>query len=277
MTKQTDQKHIHQLGALGTKRKFRNRNDLNVSRKVQHAISGLIFACFYNYNHVIFYRLLTVLVIGTFLVEILRRVEEFDWINSVILTLCGNTLREHEMLKDENRSIMNMTGSFYFFTGTWITATCFCPLSVILGTIQLGIADPACSYVGYLTRDVKWSRYRGKGLLGILAGTLCCIPLNYQILTNSNWKEEVDVPSSTTVFYLSVLIGLSGSFADWMVPSPTLSLTRSFALGGISIPRIHLDDNLVIPVFTASVASITFSVFDWSVEEISDSKPYLFV
>eukprot|EP00814_Leptocylindrus_danicus_P001726 CAMPEP_0116013476 /NCGR_PEP_ID=MMETSP0321-20121206/5748_1 /TAXON_ID=163516 /ORGANISM="Leptocylindrus danicus var. danicus, Strain B650" /LENGTH=299 /DNA_ID=CAMNT_0003483031 /DNA_START=111 /DNA_END=1007 /DNA_ORIENTATION=+ len=251
--------------------KYRHRNDMNVPRKLQHGISGLLFLFLhhlYPSQSKIFFLALT---ISTLFVELLRRIERFYWANDVIFFFCGDTLRKHEM--DLSRDGGRFTGSFYFFIGTTLTVYSFQHIEASFGLLHLALADPAASFFGRLTANVGWSRIsdhdfpfgigNGKGLLGLLGGSLFCAPFNYLILTSAHW-DMIMRPKADVILLMSFVLGVAGSFADFIVPSPTLQLTRpSRALGLVDIPAVTIDDNVVIPIFTATICKCFFTASGW--------------
>ena len=250
----------------------RDRCDLNISRKVQHAISGILFAAACNYKYEIFQLVASLLVIATYIVEILRRIEEFQWVNDIIILFCGSTLRQDEMVFRKSGSRVNvtgaidkMTGSFYFFLGSWMTSMVFSAVPATFGILMLGIADPAASYFGLRTRHIQTLRIGGKGVLGIIGGTLACLPFNYVILSCADWPFLAG--RQTIVVIVSLMIGLFASVADFIVQSPPYVLVRSFSFGIIEIPALHLDDNVVIPIISAAACKLIISSLGWNPDD----------
>merc|ERR1719164_448392 len=74
-----------------------------------------------------------------------------------------------------------------------------------------------------------------------------CVPLNFAIIRKAKWVGYI--PSKRVVLLASVLVGMAGAFADLAVPTPTVSMPDE--LFGVKMPPFHIDDNLVVPVFTA--------------------------
>ena len=50
---------------------------------------------------------------------------------------------------------------------------------------------------------------------------------------------------------VSALVGIAGAFADLAVPTPTLSVPQGAKILGVKVPPFHVDDNFVVPLFTA--------------------------
>lgn len=251
--------------------KFRHRNDINVPRKLQHGISGLLFLFLhylYPSQSKVFFLTLSV---STLFVEVVRRIKRFHWVNDVIYLFCGDTLRRHEM--DLSRDGGRFTGSFYFFVGTTLTVYTFGHIEASFGLLHLALADPAASFFGRLTADVAWSRIsnnqfpfgigNGKGLLGFLGGSLFCAPFNFLLLMLARW-DMVIKPKTDAILVMSIVLGAAGSFADFIVPSPTLQLTRPLIVyKQICIPSVTMDDNVVIPFFTAAICKFLFTASGW--------------
>merc|ERR1712183_1261353 len=147
------------------------------------------------------------------------------------------------------------TGSLYYFAGVTATSYLYPTPCATLGIMQLAIADPTASYFGRATRHVYWSRInsgfcwglgRNKGILGFLGGAAACVPVNYRILRLATRKLKISNP---TVFLASVALGLSGAFADLIVPTPALTLPKQ--LWGIkNLPPFHVDDNCIVPLLS---------------------------
>ena len=130
----------------------KNRNNMNIKRKVLHAGFGLFFA---TLNQVVpksvFVPGMTVLTSITLLMELLRYKKGFGWMNDVLHFVLGGTLRKQEM---EGK----FTGSFYYFLGVTLTSYLFPTSCASLGICQLALADPSASYFGRQTKHIYWSR-----------------------------------------------------------------------------------------------------------------------
>ena len=117
-----------------------------------HASFGFFFAAL---NHFIpkaqFVPGMTILTSATLLMELLRYRKGFGWMNDILHTVLGSSLRKHEMDG-------KFTGSFYYFLGVTLTAALYPTSCATLGICQLAIADPTASYFGRATRHVYWSR-----------------------------------------------------------------------------------------------------------------------
>jgi dolichol kinase len=238
---------------------LKNRNNINVRRKVMHAAFGLTFA---SLNHWLprsqFVPGMALLSTATLIMELLRYRKGFGWMNEALHFCLGSSLRKHEMDG-------KFTGSFYFFTGVTLTAWLYPQKAVAtLGMAQLALADPSASYFGRRTRHVYWSRIengffgigRNKGWLGFLGGALFCVPFNYRVL---NLAAAAQCPhlAKSVVLSVSLLLGVAGALADLMVPTPALVLPKKIL--GVRVPPFHIDDNMVVPLFSAFACSRVFA------------------
>jgi dolichol kinase len=254
-------------------KKLKNRNARNMRRKVLHACFGLTFA---GLNHLLpkatFVPCMAFLSCSTLVMELLRYRKGFGWMNTALHGVLGQSLRKHEM---EGK----FTGSFYFFTGVTLTSWLFDSTSATLGICQLALADPSASYFGRKTRHVYWSRIengffgfgRNKGVLGFLGGALFCFPFNFRILQmavkHSGSGASTIKATMPVLAAASILLGLAGAFADLAVPTPALVLPKKII--GIRVPPFHLDDNMVVPIFSAYACQEIFKALQLSPIELS--------
>eukprot|EP00533_Pseudo-nitzschia_delicatissima_P007083 CAMPEP_0116103110 /NCGR_PEP_ID=MMETSP0327-20121206/13710_1 /TAXON_ID=44447 /ORGANISM="Pseudo-nitzschia delicatissima, Strain B596" /LENGTH=402 /DNA_ID=CAMNT_0003595199 /DNA_START=59 /DNA_END=1267 /DNA_ORIENTATION=- len=236
-------------------KKLRNRNATNKRRKFMHFTWGMLFA---SLNHFVprqFFLPGMMVISGTSLtVELLRYRKGFEWMNNLMHFVLGKSLRKNEMDG-------KFTGSFYYFSGVTLTSYMFPNPCATLGICQLAIADPTASYFGRATRHIYWSRIgngffgigRNKGLLGFLGGALCCVPLNYRLISLALAKTSATAAAHTiakpTVLAISLALGAAGALADLMVPTPALTLPKKVC--GVKVPPFHLDDNIAIPILSA--------------------------
>jgi len=186
-------------------------------------------------------------------VELLRYRKGYEWLNKLMYTILGKALRKNEMDG-------KFTGSFYYFSGVTLTSYLFPNPCATLGICQLAVADPTASYFGRATRHVYWSRIgngffglgRNKGILGFLGGAVCCVPLNYRLLSLALARSSANVAAQTiakpTVLAISLALGMAGAFADLIVPTPALTLPKTVC--GVNVPPFHLDDNIVVPILS---------------------------
>jgi dolichol kinase len=231
-----------------------NRNATNKRRKFMHFSWGMLFA---SLNHFVprhlFLPGMATLTATSLAVEMLRYRKGFEWMNNAMHFILGKALRKNEMDG-------KFTGSFYYFSGVLVTSYLFPNPCATLGICQLAIADPTASYFGRATRHVYWSRIgngffglgRNKGLLGFLGGAICCVPLNYRLLSLALAKKSAGVAAYTiakpTVLAISLALGMAGALADLMVPTPAWTLPKT--VWGVKVPPFHLDDNVVVPILS---------------------------
>jgi len=229
-------------------KKLKNRNSLNIKRKLTHTAFGFFFAAL---NHFVpkskFVPCMTLLSSATLFMELMRYKKGFGWMNDALHFVLGSSLRKHEM---EGK----FTGSFYYFLGVTCTSALFSKTAATLGICQLALADPAASYFGRKIRNVYWSRIdkgffgfgRNKGILGFLGGAFVCVPFNYHVLNIAKFTCR---PKPSSLLMISLALGLAGAFADLAVPSPAITLPAKIC--GIPVPPLHVDDNFVVPIFSA--------------------------
>ncbi|GKY90761.1 hypothetical protein MPSEU_000049000 [Mayamaea pseudoterrestris] len=247
-------------------KQLKNRNNVNIRRKLMHATFGLTFAFL---NHVIprnrFVPGMALLSTATLIMELLRYRKGFGWMNEALHFCLGSSLRKNEMAG-------GFTGSFYFFTGVTLTAYLFPGTPATLGMAQLALADPSASYFGRRTRHVYWSRIenglggvgRNKGWLGFLGGALFCFPFNYYVLSKAAQRCATRVISVNAVVGVSLLLGLAGALADLAVPTPALTLPKKVL--GVPVPPFHVDDNMVVPIFSAFACTKVFQFYEWPLD-----------
>lgn len=196
---------------------------------------------------------MTLFSVSVLTLELLRYKKGFEAINERFYAIAGKVFRKHEMDG-------KFTGSFYFLTGVTLTSYLFPNPCATLGICQLAIADPMSSYFGSATKHVYWSRIqngvfgigRNKGILGFVGGTICCVPLNYRLLSLALAKRSAGVAAQTiakpTVLAISLALGAAGALIDLMVPTPALTLPKKIL--GVRVPPFHLDDNIAIPIMS---------------------------
>mmetsp|Transcript_26822 Transcript_26822/g.37817 ORF Transcript_26822/g.37817 Transcript_26822/m.37817 type:complete len:467 (-) Transcript_26822:31-1431(-) len=256
-------------------KQLKNRNNMNIRRKITHANFGLFFA---SLNHFIprdaFVPGMAILTSASLVMELLRYRKGFNWMNNALHFVLGSSLRKHEM---EGK----FTGSFYFFLGVTITAALFPTTCATMGICQLALADPSASYFGRKTRHIYWSRIenglggfgRNKGLLGFVGGALFCFPFNYRVLSIAKFAGNAIPGGRKALVLVSLGLGFAGAFADLAVPTPALHLPEK--IWGITVPPFHVDDNLVVPIVSGYACTKIFKMVGWS-QELQLAKLILF-
>jgi len=247
-------------------KKLKNRNHLNLSRKIFHASFGIFFA---TLNQLVprerFLPGMTVLTSATLLMELLRYRKGFGWMNDALHFVLGGSLRKHEM---EGK----FTGSFYYFLGVTLTSYLYPKSCASLGIMQLALADPSASFFGRQTRHIYWSRIengfygvgRNKGFLGFLGGALFCFPFNFGSLSAAKFGGVSNVipGGKSSIVLASLALGFAGSFADLCVPSPALTMPKTVC--DVPMPPFHVDDNVVVPIFAGYACTKIFELLSWN-------------
>lgn len=238
---------------------LKNRNRLNIKRKLVHLGFGILFA-FLNHSapREYFMPFMCIITFTTLLVETLRFRKGFQDLNKIMHFILGSALRQHEM---EGK----FTGSLYYFSGVTLSAYLFPQTAATLGILQLALADPAASFFGRQTRHVQWSRIenglcgigRNKGVLGFAGGALVCFPLNYRALSIAKWGANGAPGGIYAILLASLALGAAGSFADLIVPTPAITYpSRTFP--------ISIDDNFVVPVLSGLACVGIFNYLRWA-------------
>jgi hypothetical protein len=103
---------------------------------------------------------------------------------------------------------------------------------------------------------------RNKGFLGFILGGMFCVPFNFRILTMAKIHSRhgfvtlLQNPWQTALISLS--LGLAGALADLCVPSPALTIPIG------PLPRFHVDDNLIVPLFAGYACTHVFRLAGWT-------------
>lgn len=259
------QKKLEEKSHRQIAKKLKNRNSLNIKRKVLHAGFGFFFA---TLNQVIpksiFVPGMTFITSLALFVELMRYRKGWGFLNDLMHLFLGGSLRKHEM---EGK----FTGSFYYFLGVTITAALFPTSCATLGIMQLAIADPSASFFGSQTKHVYWSRIengffgigRNKGILGFLGGAAFCFPFNYYVLSIAKYGTAAAIPGGrASLAAASIALGLAGAFADLCVPTPALTMPKK--IFGVPVPPFHVDDNVVVPILSGYACTKIFESLGWT-------------
>ena len=100
---------------------------------------------------------------------------------------------------------------------------------------------------------------RNKGILGFLGGALACVPMNYRLLSLAQFASTP--VSQQALLKASLALGLAGAFADLAVPTPPLTLPKKVL--GVTVPPFHVDDNVVVPVFSGWACTKIFQALSF--------------
>lgn len=82
--------------------------------------------------------------------------------------------------------------------------------------------------------------------------------MNYRILSLAKFGATAVVPTQKALIAASVALGIAGSLADLSVPTPSLTLPKKVC--GVKVPPFHVDDNFVVPLFSALACT---KIFDY--------------
>lgn len=87
------------------------------------------------------------------------------------------------------------------------------------------------------------------------------MPFNYRVLSIAKWATP---QTRTTLAVASLALGLAGAFADLAVPSPVMTLPKRIL--GRRVPPFHIDDNFVVPIFSAFAAEKVFGALGFPLD-----------
>jgi len=202
------------------------RKDLHMLRRAWHVVGGVIMHYLYEF-FLDFTQAVTVLscVFGLCLLFEIGRLYNPS-IQRFIFSVMGPLLRKEEEHK--------FTGTFLFICGALISLLCFPKPIALLGVLYLAFGDPIASIVGGQIEIPFFRLPSGKSLHGTLAAVLICSYVTYASL-NHSWNAQFI--STATLWNISIIGGL---------------------VGGLSEQIPFIDDNIIIPVMSASVLSVAF-------------------
>ncbi len=203
---------------------MKTRSDLHLARKLWHIFGVLTIVALYL--SVSRPQALQLAVLGAFLavtVDVLR--QQWASLNSMMIRLFKPVMRSQEQL--------GYAGISYLMVGVLILVALFPTPIVILSLLFLAIADPLASYVGILYgKDKLIGR---KSLQGTIAAFLACTLIAALFFYFNGLMIE-------RLLIVSFLAGLIGAFAELL-------------------PIGKLDDNLTLPLVSASLLWILFFLF----------------
>jgi dolichol kinase len=105
---------------------------------------------------------------------------------------------------------------------------------------------------------------RNKGILGFLGGAIFCVPFNYRMLSIAKWGIAGTPGGRSAIVLASIALGVAGAFSDLAVPTPALTMPKKIL--GVPVPPFHVDDNFVVPIFSAYACTKIFDYLGWSQE-----------
>lgn len=215
------------LKRLVRKNDFKKRNDLHVARKIWHAVGVMVIFLLYQYLP----DKLALLILG------------FTWVFALGLDIVRLRNRKvndivlaafHPVMRDSE--IHRFAGTTYLLTGALIVLIFFPRPIVNLAFLFLAFADPIASYFGI--RFGKDRIFEGKSIQGTLAAVVVCTIISLIYLYSFNILLD-------RLLLVSLLGGIIGGLAEL-----------------IQIGK--LDDNLTLPVFSATGLTIVFYLFGFS-------------
>lgn len=203
---------------------LKQRSDLHLARKFWHMGGVSVIAALYAYlpNSTAL-----ILLFSVTLIAITVDVVRLRWppFNELMVSIMGPLMRKSEVDK--------LAGTTYLFTGVTMIALVFPHSIVLLTMLFLAFADPIASFFG-----IKFGKdkiFGNKSLQGTLAAFVTCTILTYVFLS-THWLL-VD-----RIYIVAILGGLIGALAEL-------------------IPIGNLDDNLSLPVLSASALWVLFTLF----------------
>jgi len=304
------EKHSH----LGIAKKLKNRNNLNLRRKFLHAGFGAFFGTLnVLIPKRIFVPAMATVSLTCLTVELLRYCKGFGWMNNALHFCLGGTLRKHEMEGKFTGAFYYFSGvtitsalfpttcatlgifqlaladpsASYFGRATrhvyWSRIEKYVQLFQILLLLQIFSFVFLHHFLIHhlfvcITNIPKYSGVfglgRNKGILGFLGGALFCLPFNYRILSLANFGADGVIPGGrTSVALASLVLGAAGALADLCVPTPALCMPKKIC--GVPMPPFHIDDNVVVPIFSGYACTKIFDFLGWS-HGLTLSKHFLF-
>ncbi len=205
-------------------RVFKRRSDMHLARKTWHMLGVLIMVLIHQR---VSRETAIILLLATALVfvvpDIIRQYS--TKLNDIFVGMFQTVIRENEVHK--------LSGNSYLITGVLVIVLLFPAKIVSLTLLFLAFADPIASCVGILYGKDKILGQ--KSLQGFLAAMGVCTLITFSYLYAHNILTE-------RIVVVSLLSGLVGAFSEL-------------------IPIGKLDDNLTLPVMSASGLFLLFSLF----------------
>ena len=224
MKRTAEAKMTHLLEDLPVRLHF--RNDLHLTRKVFHAVMGVLIAVVYMGG---FDQFSAVVILGSFLgfdlfMETLR-LRSPVW-NGRMVRFWKHILRAHEA---------HQLSAVPHYLASVILAIMIFPRPVAtLSILFLALGDPIASLFGILYGSYGPRFASGKSLIGTLAGVITCTLLSLVFLSSLSL-------SMPTLWVVSLVGGAIGGTAE-LLP-------------------FDMDDNFTIPVVSGFVLWLAFIVF----------------
>ncbi len=207
-----------------TNAKLRKRSDLHLTRKIWHVLSVFIIILIHLFSPKnVIDAILIFAWISCLFTEVSRLRSEK--MNRLVISILGPVMRQGEINK--------ISGLTYMLIGVSILHTTFSENIITLSLLFLCMADPAASYIGI--RFGKRKLLLNKTFEGFITAFSVCFIIAWTFFTIENLMPN-------HIIITSLLAGLSGAFSEL-------------------IPVGKLDDNLTLPVISASLLSVIFYFF----------------
>jgi diacylglycerol kinase (CTP) len=203
---------------------LKRRSDIHWARKIWHM--GGVSMIAYAYAHLPEKTSLMLLTLAWVLfvpADFLRF--RYPALQDFLLTAFRPVMRQNE--------VDRLAGTTYLLTGLLLVALIFPPPIVLLTMMFLAFADPIASYFGI--RFGKDKIFGEKSLQGSLAAFFVCSLLTFYFLTSQMILID-------RLIIVSLLGGLIGALAEL-------------------IPVFKLDDNLTLPLISATCLWVLFQIF----------------
>ncbi|KYG67118.1 hypothetical protein AZI86_08900 [Bdellovibrio bacteriovorus] len=203
---------------------LKKRSDIHYARKIWHM--SAVFTMFLGYIFMPPALSMTVLVVAWVLFvpfDFLRH--KYPALNDWAIHAFKPIMRQSEIKK--------LAGTTYLLTGVLIVDVIFPRPVVALTLLFLAFADPIASYFGILYGKDKI--FGHKSMQGFMAAFFVCTGLTFLFLLYHNYLID-------RIVIVSLFAGLVGAFAEL-------------------IPIGKLDDNLTLPLMSATGLTILFYFF----------------
>lgn len=212
---------------------FKKRSDLHLARKLWHMCGVLLIAYFHNIvKHDLAIILLSVFSVVFIAADSIRIYS--SKVNSVVIDLFRLIMRENE--------IHRFSGNTFLILGVFFI-NLFYPFDIVsLTLLFLAFADPLASYFG-----IKYGKTKilgSKSLEGFIAALVICFTLTFSFVYINNGHIDIMTKHLELgrIIWISAVAGLVGALSEL-------------------IPIGKLDDNLTLPILSATGLFITFTIF----------------
>ena len=207
-----------------TKAHLRKKSDIHWERKLWHIFGVLaMVTAFVTLPYATSMGILAMVCAVFIPVDLLR--QSYPRFNELVIQIFRPLLREHEA--------RGLAGTTWLLTGVLLIALIFPMEIVTLTLLFLALADPIASYVG-----IRFGRDKllgNKSLQGFMAAFVVCTCLSVAYFFHNNLMMD-------RIYLVAPLAGLMGALSELL-------------------PIGKLDDNLSLPVLSASSLWLIFYLF----------------